>query len=176
MGDHVFLEVEVDGQPIGSIKINLHSELVPRTAHNFAELCTGESKKHCPEGNRLCYKGSRIHRIVRGCMIQGGDVTRGDGTGGWSTFGKHFPDEDLRHRHKHNAAGTVSMANAGLPHTNQSQFFILTEPQPQLDGAYVVVGRVYEGMEVVKQLERLPTDIDDKPLHDVQIRESGHCV
>ena len=144
MGDNVFLEVEVDDNPIGVIKINLFQELVPRTTHNFAELCTGASGAHCPEGNRLYYKGSRIHRVVRGCMIQGGDITRGDGTGGWSTYGKQFPDEDLRHRYKHNVAGTVSMSNAGLPHTNQSQFFILTEPQPQFDGAYVVVGRVYE--------------------------------
>ncbi|KAI9680060.1 MAG: Peptidyl-prolyl cis-trans isomerase H [Caeruleum heppii] len=148
--------------------MQLHSHTVPKTAENFRQFCTGETKN--AQGRPQGYKGSKFHRVIKDFMIQGGDFLHGDGTGSACIYGtKSFADETFEL--KHDAEGLLSMANSG-PNTNGSQFFITTQPAPFLNNKHVVFGKVVGGMEVVRKIENVRT-VREKPGLDVVVAQCG---
>lgn len=144
----VYFEMYADSERLGKIVMRLEDGVVPRTCENFRTLCTR------PQGSG--YKGSTFHRIIPGFMIQGGDYTAHNGTGGKSIFKDEPQFRDENFKLKHTKEGLLSMANAG-PNTNGSQFFITLGPTPWLDGKHVVFGEVVEGMDVVNKIATFGT-------------------
>ena len=160
--DRVYFDISIGGEPAGRLVMGLLGNAAPKTVRNFRELATGE--------NGFGYEGSAFHRIIPGFMAQGGDFTRGNGTGGKSIYGEKFADEDFLFAHE--GRGLLSMANSG-PNTNGSQFFITFADAPWLDGKHVVFGMVTEGFELLDRIEGLKTDRRDRPAQKVEITQSG---
>ncbi|KAG8976324.1 Multifunctional pyrimidine synthesis protein CAD [Tulasnella sp. 425] len=156
-----FFDITIDGQPAGRIVFKLFDDVVPKTTRNFRELCTGQ--------NGFGYKGSGFHRVIPKFMLQGGDFSNHNGTGGKSIYGEKFADENFQL--KHTKPGLLSMANAGK-NTNGSQFFITTVVTSWLDGAHVVFGEVVEGMDVVSAVEKRGT-ASGKPNAQILIANCG---
>lgn len=150
----VFFDILIGRAKAGRVVMELFADVTPKTAENFRCLCTGE-KGLGRSGKPLHYKGSTFHRIIPRFMCQGGDFTRGNGTGGESIYGLKFEDENFKK--KHTGPGVLSMANAG-PNTNGSQFFICTEKTAWLDGKHVVFGKVIDGYSVVQAMEKVGSE------------------
>jgi cyclophilin family peptidyl-prolyl cis-trans isomerase len=160
--DKVFLEIKENKKILGKIIIKLFNNITPKTCKNFNELC--KSKK---------YINTPFHRIIKNFMIQGGDFTNKDGTGGFSIYGNTFCDENFKL--KHNKKYLLSMANSG-PNTNGSQFFITTSICSHLDNKHVVFGKVIDGFDIIDYLNNVKTNSDDSPKNNIIISDCGNIV
>jgi len=158
----VFFDVSIGGESTGRIVFGLFGNVVPKTVDNFAALA---------EGSKIGgYEGTIFHRVIAGFMIQGGDFSKRDGSGSESIYGGFFPDENFQL--KHTGPGWLSMANKGKD-TNGSQFFITAVETAWLDDKHVVYGKVLEGMDVVRAIEKVPTNTADGPTLECLITKSG---
>jgi len=171
--DEVWFEAQViniDGEGndySGRFTIALFGDTAPMTVMNFVSLARGYKKGK----EFLHYKGTPIHRVVPDFVIQMGDITTGDGTGGKSIFGDKFIDEDFELSHR--SPGWVSMANHGRD-TNGSQFFIMLTKARWLDGKHVVFGKVTKGFDVIKTIGEVPSDPNTAlPKLSVKITDCG---
>lgn len=141
----------------GIIKAELYPEIAPNTVNNFISLV-----------QKGFYDGVIFHRVIQGFMIQGGDPN-GEGTGG---PGYHIKGEFSQNGFENtliHSAGVLSMARAQMPNSAGSQFFIMHENAPHLDGSYAAFGMVTEGMDVVNAIAETKTDYSDRPLQDIQM-------
>ncbi|KAF8134844.1 cyclophilin-like domain-containing protein [Boletus edulis] len=167
----VFFDFSIGSDPAGRVIFELFNDTAPKTAENFRALCTGEKGLSVVSERPLYYKNSIIHRSIDNFMIQGGDFTKHNGTGGESIYGGHFPDEDLSR--PLDSEGLLCMANRG-PDTNGSQFFITLKDCPHLNGKHVVFGKVIRGYEdVVESLAQVPVDAKDRPQLPIVISNCG---
>jgi len=156
-----FFDVKIGAHFAGRITIELRADICPRTSENFRQLCIHKKG--------FGYRNSKFHRIIPDFMLQGGDFTNHNGTGGKSVFGQKFDDENFEL--KHDGPGTLSMANSG-PNTNGSQFFLTTVQTPWLNNKHVVFGHVISGMEVVRKIENQGTK-SGRPRQTIIISDSG---
>ncbi len=165
------MDFTIGSKPAGRVIFELYTDMTPKTAENFRGLCTGEYGQGKLSKKKLHYLGCRVHRIVDDFVIQAGDIVQGDGSSGESIYGtKHFGDENFTRRHAH--AGLLSMANSGRD-TNSSQFFITLKPAPHLDGKHVVFGQVVSGIEVIRAIAKVPTDLYEHPRIPITIFDCG---
>lgn len=136
------------------IEFELYPEIAPNTVNNFISLA-----------NKGFYNGLIFHRVISGFMIQGGDPDgRGTGGPGYSIKGE-FSSNGFKNDLKH-TAGVLSMARSMAPDSAGSQFFIMHENSPHLDGQYAAFGKVIEGIEVVDKIASVKTDYNDRPYED----------
>lgn len=158
----MYMDISVGGAPLGRVVIGLFGETAPKTVANIAALASGVFG--------YGYANSSIHRVIKDFVIQGGDITNGDGTGFKSIYGGEFEDENFILQHY--GPGWVNMANKG-PDSNGSQWAILMTKADWLNGKHCVFGKVLEGMDILHKIENLPTGAADRPLSNVVVTKSG---
>ncbi|KAF8342962.1 cyclophilin-like domain-containing protein [Cantharellus anzutake] len=163
----VFMDIHIGETAAGRMKMELFSDIAPKTAENFRQLCTGE---HRVNSRPMGYKGATFHRVVRDFMVQGGDFINGDGTGSFSIYGEKFPDENFVS--KHTGPGLLSMVGASRD-LIRAQFFITTAKCDFLDGKHVVFGKVIDGLLTLRKIENVPTGPNNRPKLAVKITECG---
>ncbi|XP_022661154.1 peptidyl-prolyl cis-trans isomerase G-like isoform X2 [Varroa destructor] len=168
-----FFDIAIGGRDAGRIVFELFCDIAPRTCENFRALCTGEKGIGKMTKKPLHYEGVKFHRVIKQFMVQAGDFSRGDGSGGESIYGGQFDDETFIL--KHDSAFLLSMANRGK-NTNGSQFFITTVPTPHLDGIHVVFGKVVKGQDVVRKIEDISVDSGSRPMEEVVIKACGQLI
>ena len=165
-----YIDIEMNGEKLGRIVFGLFGDVAPKAVENFVALCQCDRGKGKITGKDLCYKGSKIHRVIPNFIVQGGDFTKGDGTGGESIWGGYFEDESFQV--KHNRRYMLSMANSGKENSNRSQWYINTVKTQWLDGKDVVFGMVLSGKDVITAMERLGTQ-GGVPKANIIIADSG---
>ncbi|EGB07157.1 hypothetical protein AURANDRAFT_16055, partial [Aureococcus anophagefferens] len=133
------------------VVVEIFDDVAPLAAENFLALVRGDRGADKGSGVPLSYEGCPFHRNIKGFVVQGGDIVKGNGSGGASVFGKKFKDEAKGLKLKH-GRGALSMGNSGK-NANSSQFFFTFAPCPQLDGKHVVFGRVIAGFDVLDAVE-----------------------
>ncbi|CAL5000493.1 unnamed protein product [Urochloa decumbens] len=153
----VFFDISIGGEEAGRIEMDLYQKDAPLLAENFRALCAGDAVD--PEGNKISFKGTIIHRAVTEYMVHGGDHKNGNGTGGGSIFGEKFPDVEVPTRPHTPRVLTTAQAMPKIPKKHApgtpypfkcgSQFFICVKKAPWLDNQHVVFGKVRKGMDVV---------------------------
>lgn len=155
------------------VVVELFEEAAPNCCANFLALCTGSKGKAKNSPAKLHYLNTRLHRLVPGMMVQGGDFVMGNGAGGESIWGSVFKDEPAALKLKLDARGLLAMSNTGK-NSNGSQFFVTFAPLPKLSGKHCVFGRVVEGLEVLDAVEAVAVDAaTERPLADVMIAGCG---
>ncbi|KAF2228768.1 hypothetical protein EV356DRAFT_457091, partial [Viridothelium virens] len=159
----VFLDISHGDELFGRLTIELFTDKTPKTCENFRAICTSSE-------TTLSYKTSLFHRVIDEFMIQGGDITAGDGTGGDSIYGREFEDENLNWR-KIDTEGLLCMANRGKS-TNSSQFFITLTECPHLNGKHTIFGHLVSGQDVLRRMAKIDVDNNDRPLTPLLI---AHC-
>lgn len=164
--------IELEPAARERIVVELFADAAPNAVANFTSLCLGNKGLAKGSGKPLHYKGSKLHRLIPGFMIQGGDFVFGNGTGGESIWGGVFKDEKAGLAIKFDKRGLLAMSNTGK-NSNGSQFFFTFGPAKQLNGKHVVFGGVVEGAEVLDALEALPTAADETPAVEVIIADCG---
>mmetsp|Transcript_1318 Transcript_1318/g.2910 ORF Transcript_1318/g.2910 Transcript_1318/m.2910 type:complete len:245 (+) Transcript_1318:161-895(+) len=171
--DRVYFDITMDGEELGRIVLGLFGTEAPKAVENFVSLSKCDQKKHADvSGVDMCYKNSKIHRVIPNFMLQGGDYTHNDGTGGECIFeGQEFFDDES-FAVKHNRRYLLSMANSGRPNTNRSQWFINTVKTQWLDGKNEVFGMVLEGKRVITEIEKVGTH-GGRPRAEIIIVDSG---
>jgi len=165
-----WLEVAIDGAEAKRVVFALYADTVPKTAENFRRLCTGEHPGTTARGKPFHYKGSILHRMIPGLMIQGGDFENANGTGGESVWSRRFADE--RFRDPVSRRGLLCMANDG-PNTNGSNFFVSFAEAEHLHRKHVVFGEVFSGLDLLDELEKLETNEECRPLVDCIVVDCG---
>ncbi|CUS08161.1 unnamed protein product [Tuber aestivum] len=184
--DRTFFLIQVNNFKVGMVVFELYNDQVPITCKNFRVLCTGMAgrvTRPCGTIDKLHYRGTRVHSIIKEFIIQAGDITKGDGTGGASIYAngtetfdsQGFDQENLGWR-QIDSAGLLCMANRGGSKSNTSQFFITLSPAHYLTNLYTVFGHVIDGMEIIEEIGKIEVGYKDYPKVKIEILESGELT
>lgn len=163
--DKVWMEFELNGES-KRVEFGLYGYAAPRAVHNLVFMFA------CTLGENYCYKGTKLHRVIKDFIVQGGDVFPGDGTGRVNIYDRPYGDEVFATALMHDAPGVVQIANSGAD-SNGGQFVIMCAPAAHLNGQHVVVGKVLSGMEHIHAANQVEVDSDNKPKVDITVTSCG---